>query len=104
VNEEIIAIHTGGGKDNEQFNVGRLVTADMICNLNKWCKELNAVPFAQVPNRVCSHLNNIGLRAVIAQQREELEHLTKCLQEERLKVKELTEQQAKQHMPNKILI
>jgi hypothetical protein len=104
VNEEIIAIHTGGGKENEQFNVGRLVTADMICNLNKWCKELNAVPFTQVPNQVCSRSKDNDLRAVIAQQKEELEHLTKCLQEERLKVKELTEQLAKQHMPNKILI
>jgi hypothetical protein len=55
VNEEIIAIHNGGGKKDEEFNVGRLVTADMIINLNKWCKDLNAVPFTQVPDKVCTH-------------------------------------------------
>jgi hypothetical protein len=77
VNEEIIAIHTGSGRDNEQFNVGRVVTADMIINLNKWCNELKAVPFTQVPNKNCTHSNDNDLRAVIAQQKEELEHLTK---------------------------
>jgi hypothetical protein len=83
VNEEIIAIHNGGGKESEQFNVGRLVTADMISNLNKWRHELNAVPFTQVPNKSCTCSNNKGLRVVIAQEDEELKHLTQCLQEEK---------------------
>jgi hypothetical protein len=57
--------------------VGRLVTADMISNLNKWSKELKAVPFTQVTNKNCTHSNDTGLRAVIVQQKKELEHLTK---------------------------
>jgi hypothetical protein len=31
--EKIIAIHNGGGRPDEEFNVGRMVTADLLTNL-----------------------------------------------------------------------
>jgi V8-like Glu-specific endopeptidase len=34
--EKIIAIHNGGGRPDEEFNVGRMVTADLIASLLKW--------------------------------------------------------------------
>jgi V8-like Glu-specific endopeptidase len=30
---KILAIHCGGGKSNEDFNVGRLITHDLLANL-----------------------------------------------------------------------
>jgi V8-like Glu-specific endopeptidase len=33
---DIIAIHCGSGKVNEEFNVGRLLTPDLIENLLRW--------------------------------------------------------------------
>jgi V8-like Glu-specific endopeptidase len=34
VDDKIIAIHNGGEKD--KFNMGRLITPDLINNLRKW--------------------------------------------------------------------
>jgi V8-like Glu-specific endopeptidase len=33
IGDKIIAIHVGGGKANEEFNVGRLISADLLQNL-----------------------------------------------------------------------
>jgi V8-like Glu-specific endopeptidase len=33
IGNKIIAIHSGGGKANDEFNVGRLITADLLQNL-----------------------------------------------------------------------
>lgn len=45
LDKKIIGIHNGGGKRGENFNIGRLVTCDLVENINKWCKELKGDPF-----------------------------------------------------------
>lgn len=35
-NGRIVAIHNGGGRKDEQFNVGRLVTYDFLHRLEEW--------------------------------------------------------------------
>lgn len=43
--EKIIAIHVGAGNNGENFNVGRLITLDMIKLLFQWCNELKGTRF-----------------------------------------------------------
>jgi hypothetical protein len=40
----IIAIHNGGGKKDDKFNVGRLVTFDLVGDLEEWGKQLHGHP------------------------------------------------------------
>jgi hypothetical protein len=60
MDKQIIAIHSAGAKDGEViFNVGRLITADLYNNLEKWRKELNGLPFALAANK-CPHVKDAG--------------------------------------------
>jgi hypothetical protein len=36
--EKLIALHSGGGMKSENFNVGRIITEDLINNLKQWCQ------------------------------------------------------------------
>lgn len=38
IGKSVIAIHNGGGKGNEQFNVGRLIDYPLLRQLKQWCK------------------------------------------------------------------
>ena len=53
-NGKIISIHNGGGGLGEQFNIGRLITRDLIEILCRWKDELNGDPFKIAAT--CFHL------------------------------------------------
>ncbi len=42
---KMIALHAKAGQKTQNFNAGRLFTPDVIENLMKWTKEINADPF-----------------------------------------------------------
>jgi hypothetical protein len=74
VDGRIIAIHNGSGKGNEEFNVGRLITSDLINNIKKWILELKADLCTILEIKMCPHLNDYDLSTMIADQKKLLEH------------------------------
>jgi hypothetical protein len=59
MNNKIIAIHKGASNSNEEelrqdYNFGRMITPDLIDNINKWRKELKGEPF-KVAKGMCFH-------------------------------------------------
>ncbi len=58
--EKTIAFHIRSGEIDGQgralYNVGRLLTLDVIANLQKWAKEMEADPFQLDTEDLCPHL------------------------------------------------
>jgi hypothetical protein len=65
--DRIIGIHIGSGLEKKQYNIGRILTTDLIRNLKLWCKELNGHEFTISTGNICTHLEkNEFLLAEIA--------------------------------------
>jgi hypothetical protein len=66
---KLIAVHIKSGKADGKnrvlYNVGRLVTLDMIANLQEWAKLMGADPFQLNTENLCHHLQEaIGIKRV----------------------------------------
>jgi hypothetical protein len=48
VSKKIFAVRNDGIKCDDEFNVERSVTADMLVNLNKWIATLKGISFTFV--------------------------------------------------------
>jgi V8-like Glu-specific endopeptidase len=51
-NEKIVALHSGGGMD--EYNVGRLITHDLVKDIRNWSEELKGSQFA-MDGDICCH-------------------------------------------------
>lgn len=54
--DKTIAVHIQHGKKNEDFNIGRLLTVDVLKNLQLWSKEMDTDPFQIDVENLCPHL------------------------------------------------
>jgi hypothetical protein len=48
-------LHIGGGKSTQFTNIGRLITAEIIEDIEKWRKELKGDRFLINLDRICEH-------------------------------------------------
>jgi hypothetical protein len=55
-NHEIVGIHFGGGKSVQFYNLGRLITSDVVENLINWSKELGAYHPSVNTKAICEHI------------------------------------------------
>ena len=55
VDDQIIAIHTGANREQENSNIGRLITSDLMRNVEQWGKQLGGSPCSVSENASCPH-------------------------------------------------
>jgi hypothetical protein len=94
--DRIIAIHCGGGKKDEEFNVGRIITPELLSDLERWVKQLDAYPFAMTEQPSESFNEEIKFRTIIEEQQRVIEGLKR---ENEVNIKKVEAQKGKIEEP-----